>query len=110
MQRPAVKGGLRTRSGNSSTSKLTMSRSRYHGPYSLESFALDVLVAVKSQPEVARLRRDLGGEIRAAEVAEAIRVTVLAVTYLEEIEIAVRAVFELELVPKVELQQHTFIS
>lgn len=87
-----------------------MGWSRYHGPHSPEALALDVLVAVESQPEVARLRRDLGGEIRAAEVAEEIRVTVLAVTYFEEIEMAVGAVFELELVPKVELQQHTFIS
>lgn len=92
------------------TLRLTMGRSRYRAPHSLESLALDILVAVESQPEVSRLRRDLRGKIRAAEVAEEIRVTVLTVTYLEEIECAVRAVFELELVPKVELQQHTFLS
>lgn len=87
-----------------------MSRSRYHCPDGLEAFPLDVLVAMESQPKVTRLRRDLGGEIRAAEFAEEIRVTMLAVTYLKVIEIALRAVFELELVPKVELQQHTFVS
>lgn len=90
--------------------RLTMSRSRYHAPHSLEAFALDVVVAVKSQPKVSRLRCDFGGKIRAAEVAEEIRETVLAVTYLEEIEMAVRTVFKLELVSEVELQQHTFVS
>lgn len=111
-RRPAVKGGryAAAKSLDSATSKLTMGRPGYHGPHGLEAFALDVLVADESQPEVARLRRDLGREIRAAEVADGIREAVLAVTYLEVIELAVRTVFDLELVPKVELQQHTFLS
>jgi hypothetical protein len=92
------------------TLKLTISWSRYHVPHSLEALALDIFVAVESQPEVSCLRCDLGGKIRAAEVAEKIRVTVLAVTYLKEIETTIRAVFELELIPKIELQQHTFVS
>lgn len=87
-----------------------MSWSRHHGPHCLETFSLDVFVTAESQPEVPRLRRDLGREIRAAKFSEEIRVTVLAVTYLEEVEMAVRAVFELKLVSKVELQQHTFVS
>lgn len=92
------------------TLRLTISRSRYHVPHSLEALAFDILVAVESQPEVPCLRCDLGGKIRAAEIAEEIRVTVLAVTYLKEIETTIRTVFELELVPKVELQQHAFVS
>lgn len=90
--------------------RLTTGRSRYHAPHGPEALALDVLVAVESQPEVSRFRYDLGREIRAAEVADVIREAVLAVTYLEEIETAVRTVFKLELVPKVELHQHTFVS
>lgn len=86
------------------TLRLTIGRSWYRAPHSLESLALDILIAVESQPEVSRLRRDLGGEIWTAEVAEFIRVTVLTVTYLEEIEMAIRTVFELELIPKVELK------
>lgn len=90
--------------------RLTIGRSRYHTPHSLETLALDVLIAVESQPEVSCLRCDLGGKIRPAEVAEEIRVTVLAITYLEKIETAIWTVFQLELIPKVKFQQHTFFS
>lgn len=90
--------------------KLTVSWPRYHIPYSLEALALDVLVAVESQPEIPRLRRDLGGKIRSAEVTDGVGEAMLAITYLEEIETAAWTVLEFELVPKVELQQHTFVS
>lgn len=73
--------------------RLTMGWSRYHVPHSLETLSLDVVIAVESQPEVSRLRCDLGGKICPAEVAEEIRVTVLTITYLEEIETAIRTVF-----------------
>lgn len=92
------------------TLRLTISRSRYHVPHSPETLALDILVAVESQPKIPCLRCDFGRKIRAAEVAEEIRVTMLTVTYFKVIETAIRAVFELKLVSKVELQQHTFVS
>lgn len=57
---------------------------------------------MESEPEVSRLRRDLRGKIRAAEVAEEIGVAVLAVTYLEEIVTALVATLELEHVSEVE--------
>jgi len=90
--------------------RLTVSRPRYHAPHGLEALALDILVAVESQPKVARLRRDLGGKVRPTEVTEEVGETVLAVTYFEEIETAAWTVLELELVSKVKLQQHTFVS
>jgi len=90
--------------------KLTVSRPRYHAPHGLEAFALDAVVAVESQPKIARLRYDLGGKIRPAEVTEEVGEAVLAITYLEVIETAACTVLELEFVSKVELHQHTFVS
>lgn len=90
--------------------RLTIGWSWYHTPNGLEALALDAIVTVESQPEISRLRRDLWGEIRATEVTKEIGVAVLTVTYLKEIVTAVGALLELELVSKVELQQHALLS
>lgn len=82
----------------------------YHTPNGPEPLSLDALVTVESQPKISRLGRDLGREILAAEVAEEIGEPVLAVTYLEKIVTAVGTFLELELVPKIELQQHPFLG